>query len=320
MILITGATGFIGSCLLRELNLQGKENLILVDHEAENANVKKAKYHSFLKASDLFNNEKIWENIEWVFHMGACSSTTEQNWDYLEENNLNFSKKIFELCTRYKIKLIYASSAATYGDGEQGYDDSHELLPLLKPLNLYGKSKHLFDLWAIEQDKTPPFWAGFKFFNVFGPNEYHKGHMKSVVNKAFEQINEQGFVKLFKSHRDDFRDGEQLRDFVYVKDICRAMLLAMNTGTSIQSGIYNMGTGQARTFKDLVSATFSSMEKPIKIDYIPMPDEIKNQYQYFTEAKMLKFQKNFEGLSFQSLENSVKDYVNNHLKKSDIYY
>ncbi|MFZ9001175.1 MAG: ADP-glyceromanno-heptose 6-epimerase [Bacteriovoracaceae bacterium] len=321
-ILVTGAAGFIGSCLVGELNKQGYTDLTLVDHETnfkECPNLKNYKYTKYVLAQDLFKSISF-SDIDCIFHMGACSSTTETNWDYLKENNLEYSKRIFELATENNIMLIYASSAATYGDGENGYSDNHQNIESLQPLNLYGRSKHEFDIWALKQKKSPKFWAGMKFFNVYGPNEYHKGSMRSIVHKAFEQIKENGVVKLFKSYKEGFEDGQQLRDFIYVKDVVKAMIEMMKNPNTEFSGVYNMGTGQARSFYDLVKATFKALGKDENIKFIEMPKEIRNQYQYFTQAQMDKFKDFRPNFPFHSLEQGVEDYVKNFLKKDDPFY
>ncbi|MDH5582174.1 MAG: ADP-glyceromanno-heptose 6-epimerase [Bdellovibrionales bacterium] len=321
-IVVTGAAGFIGSCLVAELNEQGYTDLILVDHEKnieQWPNLKNYQFTKYILAQDLYKDVDFSE-INCIFHMGACSSTTETNWEYLKENNLEFSKKIFETATKNNIVLIYASSAATYGDGENGYSDSHQNTDKLLPLNLYGRSKHEFDLWALEQKETPLFWAGLKFFNVYGPNEYHKGPMRSIVHKAFEQIREHGVVNLFKSYREGFEDGQQLRDFIYVKDVVRAMIEMMKVSNPKFNGLYNLGTGKARSFFDLVKATFKALDKEENINFIEMPKEIRNQYQYYTQAEMDKFKNILPDFSFHGLEEGVEDYVKNFLKKDDPFY
>lgn len=326
MILVTGAAGFIGSVIVKELNERGHENLLLCD-QFGNAdkwkNLRGLKYSSFVQIEDLFNHP-IWkkpQGLKAIYHMGACSDTTEHNMDFLYKNNTEFSNKLLELATQKNIPIVYASSAATYGAGEQGYNDDHKGISKLKPLNKYGYSKQLTDEWILKQKKKPKVWFGVKFFNVFGPNEYHKGKMSSVVYQGFKQIRDVGEVKLFKSHREDFKDGEQLRDFVYVKDVVRAMieLIAAGKKKNSLSGIYNLGTGEARSFHDLAKATFKAMDLEARIQFIDMPLELQGQYQYFTEAKMDKLQKALPKFKFMNLEEAVDDYVRNHLRKDDPY-
>ncbi|MBF0298031.1 MAG: ADP-glyceromanno-heptose 6-epimerase [Oligoflexia bacterium] len=342
-IIITGGAGFIGSVLCKELNTQGYKNIILVDRLRDKnkwKNLLGLDFSDFINADDFFpfieQNNFINKNISTIFHMGACSETTQKNVDYLIQNNVEYSKSIFNLCSKLRCKLIYASSAATYGSGEQGYSDDHQLISKLRPLNPYGFSKQLFDRWILQQLSIsssyisfPPFWAGIKFFNVFGPQEYHKGNMSSVVLKAYQQIKSCGHVKLFKSHNQNYLDGQQLRDFVYVKDCVLAMIEMMkinfieNKGSipvSVSaSGIYNMGTGQARSFKDLALAVFSALNINPSIEYIDMPEDIRNQYQYYTQAEMQKLQALLPKFKFSSLENSVNDYVLNYLISADRY-
>jgi len=253
--------------------------------------------------------------VEGVLHIGACSSTTETNEEYLRRNNIEYSQHLFEFCARKKKPLIYASSAATYGDGKLGFDDTHPASQFT-PLNLYGWSKLKFDLWADQQTQTPPRWYGLRYFNVYGPNEYHKGDQASVVLKAHRQIRQTGKLKLFRSLNPMYADGEQLRDFVYIKDITRWMYELMNTSKA-KSGIYNMGFGKARTWLDLARATFTSLNREAQIDWIDMPDNLKNQYQYFTEAKMDRWLA--QGLSRPqwTLEEGVNDYVRNYLEHED---
>ena len=317
MIVVTGGAGFIGCALIHQLNELGRNDILVVDRCDDietNFNLQSISYESFIDADKFIEQNLDTDlNIEVIFHMGACSSTLERNLEFLESNNVEYTKSLWRYCHHKNIPYIYASSAATYGDGDNGYDDDHRKISRLKPLNPYGESKQRFDEWALDQDDAPRTWFGLKFFNVFGPWEYHKGEMRSVVHKAFGQINENGLVRLFKSHRPDFEDGQQLRDFVYVKDVCKAMIIMWNEGNSSQSGIYNMGTGNARSFKDLVTATFKSMGKDPKIEFFDMPENIRDQYQYFTQASMDKFKKEFSQMKFHTLERAVDDYVKNHL-------
>ncbi len=315
MIVITGAAGFIGSVVAGKLNQSGYYDLVLVDDFSKTDkqyNYTNKKYSQLVHRDHLF--EWITENhkfIQIVIHLGARTDTTEFNKKIFDELNLNYSKKIWELCTKYGLPLIYASSAATYGNGEYGYDDSHEIVKKLKPLNPYGESKNEFDKWAIEQNNQPYFWAGLKFFNVYGPNEYHKGRMASVVFHAFHQIKESGKMKLFRSHHPNYKDGEQLRDFVYVKDVANVILFLMQQRK--YSGLYNVGTGKARTFLDLARATFKAMNVPENIEFIDTPIDIRDKYQYFTEANMNKLRSIGYTLPFTTLEDGINDYVTNYL-------
>ena len=320
MILVTGAAGFIGSVIVKHLNDLGNENLLLCDHFEQGEkwkNLRGLKYSSFVQVEDLFSHE-IWKktgSLKAIYHMGACSDTTELNMDFLYKNNTEYTNRLLSLAAEKNIPIVYASSAATYGAGEQGYFDNHATLPTLQPLNKYGYSKQLSDEWILKQKKKPKVWFGVKFFNVFGPHEYHKGKMSSVVFQSYHQIKEGGEVKLFKSHRPDYKDGEQLRDFVYVKDVVKAMveLIAAGEKKPALSGIYNLGTGEARSFHDLVKGTFKAMGKKPKITFIDMPLELRNQYQYYTQAEMAKFKKALPKFKFMKLEDAISDYVGNHL-------
>lgn len=323
MWIVTGATGFIGSAMVWELNERGVNNLLLVDHVEPLKRgdlLHKRKYTDFVLADELkgyLGDPTQAGAIEGVIHMGACSTTTETDEAYLERNNVEYSKTLWQFCAKRKKPYIYASSAATYGDGAKGFSDATDSREF-KPLNLYGWSKLKFDVWAMEQTAAPPRWHGLRFFNVYGPNEYHKGEQASVVYKAYRQIQETGKLKLFKSHDPKYRDGEQLRDFVYVKDITRWMWELMQK-SPIESGVYNMGFGKARTWLDLANATFKSMGKNPQIDWIEIPANIRNQYQYFTEAKMNRALS--AGLSRPEwpLERGVADYVDSYLSKPDPY-
>lgn len=324
-IVITGAAGFIGSCLAGYLNAQGFEQLILVDE-----------FNRLDKISNLDQKES-WVKIErddffdwlatkkpainFVFHIGARTDTTEFDYAVHERLNVEYSQKVWDYCMVKSIPLVYASSAATYGAGEFGYRDDHVLPFKLKPLNAYGISKNEFDKWAIREQSQPPFWAGLKFFNVYGPNEYHKGRMASVIWHSFLQIKDSGEVKLFKSHRSDFKDGQQLRDFIYVKDIlqvCYWLLLNYQV-LNIPSGLYNLGTGKARSFEDLAKAVFAGLEKQPQIKYIDMPQDIRDKYQYFTEAEMKKLRNAGYKEPFCTLEEGITDYVKNYLSPNNYY-
>jgi ADP-L-glycero-D-manno-heptose 6-epimerase len=328
LIILTGAAGFIGSCTLQYLNEQGIENIILVDKftEAEKLKNWKHKKYKYLVDRDLLL-DWISENkpkIEFVIHLGARTDTTEFDYNIHRELNLEYSEDVWNYCTAYNIPLIYASSAATYGNGELGYEDDDTLLNDLKPLNPYGVSKNEFDKWATRQLNAPPLWAGLKFFNVYGPNEYHKDRMASVIFHACKQIEANGCVKLFKSYKPEFKDGEQLRDFIYVKDIVKVIWwiytkMKNNEWPAEKNGIYNLGTGKARTFNDLIKATFAALNKEPKITYIDMPNDLIDTYQYFTEASMLKLKHTGYEEPFTPLEEGVDDYVRNYLSKKEYY-
>ena len=315
MIVITGAAGFIGSCLISKLNQEGHENLILVDdfsqlQKIDNYHTKNF-VHKIERSHFLEWFEEHAAEVTFVYHIGARTDTTEFNVELFNELNLNYTKSIWNTCTKHFIPLVYASSAATYGLGEFGYDDDETKINLLKPLNPYGDSKNDFDKWAITQKACPPKWAGFKFFNVYGPNEYHKGRMASVIFHSFNQINEKGQVKLFRSHNPNYTDGGQLRDFVYVKDLVD--VLYFTYGENIKSGIYNLGSGKARPFLDLAKATFKALSKEPNIEFIDTPIDIRDKYQYFTEANMSKLIAQGYTKPFTSLEDGVHDYVTNYL-------
>lgn len=315
MIILTGSAGFIGSNLLGHLNHEGIDNIILADafdNPSKTPNYKNKRYISEVNRNNLFEwIEKHHAEIKFVFHLGARTNTAEFDKRIFDELNLGYSQKLWDACTTYSIPLIYASSAATYGDGELGYIDDHNLVDQLKPLNPYGESKNNFDRWVIKQKNTPPFWAGLKFFNVYGPNEYHKGRMASVILHAYNQIRETGKMRLFRSHKPGIPDGGQSRDFVYVKDVVSVIYwLYINRP---QSGIYNLGTGKARTFLDLTKATFKAMNLEPQIEFIDTPLDIRDKYQYFTEARMEKIISAGYTTSFSSLEYGVEDYVRNYL-------
>ncbi len=318
-IIVTGAAGFIGSCLVGFLNDKGFENLILVDefeNEEKELNLLHKKYLVRVERENFFEWVSIEKpKVDFVFHLGARTDTTEFNYAIHQHLNVDYSQKIWNYCTINNIPLVYASSAATYGDGNLGYDDDHRIVEQLKPLNPYGISKNEFDKWVLHQEDHPPFWAGLKFFNVYGPNEYHKKRMASVIFHSYNQIKKDGLVKLFRSHKEGFKDGEQLRDFIYVKDIIKVCFwLSQNQGAP--SALYNLGTGKARSFTDLVNATYSALEIPSKIEFIDMPEDIRDKYQYFTEANMKKLRDSGYNDAFYSLEEGVGDYVRNYLSKN----
>jgi ADP-L-glycero-D-manno-heptose 6-epimerase len=315
MIIITGAAGFIGSCLVNKLNNKGHKDLVLVDHFDRPDKAANLEHKTFMAKIDR-DSFFPWlaENagsVDYVLHIGARTDTTEFDKSVFDRLNVIYSQKIWELCTKHQIPLIYASSAATYGMGEFGYKDDHNLIPSLKPLNPYGESKNEFDKWVLQQEACPPSWHGLKFFNVYGPNEYHKGRMASVIFHAHRQITESSKVKLFRSHRPDFEDGKQLRDFIYVKDLADVIYFLMLHKND--SGIYNLGTGKARSFVDLATATFHAMGKPVNIEFVDTPADIRDKYQYFTEADMTKLLGIGYSFPFYSLEEGITEYVREYL-------
>ncbi len=323
MIVVTGGAGFIGSVILWKLNLLGEKNVLVVDQDAKGsskwANIRKATFQDYYE-SDIFL-EKLERGefdgkVKAVFHMGACSSTTEMDVDYLRRNNSGYSERIGNWCLKNNAYLSYASSAATYGDGELAFSDDDKLTPDLKPLNPYGQSKLDFDNWVLKNGFEKKF-TGFRFFNVYGPNEYHKGTMRSMVHKGYHQILSEGKLKLFKSYRKEYADGGQMRDFVYVKDIVDAMLW-FYARPEIK-GIYNLGRGKAQSWNDMADALFKATGMPKQIEYVEMPDSIKNQYQYFTEADLTKLRKAGYTAPFMDLEAGVADYVGHHLSQEDPY-
>ena len=321
-IVVTGAAGFIGSVFVQYLNEQGFNQLLLVDDFGVEEKRKNWEQKQFIKVIERQSFITQLENDEFeidaIVHLGARTDTTEFNYAIHEELNVEYSKALWNYAVEKHIPFIYASSAATYGGGENGYNDSHDILDKLTPLNPYGVSKNEFDKWAINQNATPPNWAGLKFFNVYGPNEGHKGRMASVIFHAFHQIKETGLVKLFKSHKEGFEDGQQLRDFVYVKDVVNVIywmlqkMLATKWDTSL-NGLYNLGTGKARSFYDLAANTFTAQGLQPNIEFIDMPLDIRDKYQYFTEANMHKLIAAGYDQPFSTLEEGVKDYVANYL-------
>jgi ADP-L-glycero-D-manno-heptose 6-epimerase len=321
MIVVTGAAGFIGSCLVSRLNEAGYKDIVVVDdfskkEKSRNLEGKiilaKVGRKDFIKWLSDFGKE-----VDFIYHIGARTDTTEFDKAIFDELNVNFSIDVWNACVKFNIPLVYASSAATYGLGEFGYKDDHDTISRLKPLNPYGDSKNDFDKWVLKQNAFPPFWAGLKFFNVYGPNEYHKGRMASVIMHAFNQIKDTGGMKLFRSHNPNYTDGGQLRDFVYVKDVVEVCLFLMEKTPS--SGIYNLGSGVARTFLDLAKNTFLNLDKEENITFVDTPIDIRDKYQYFTEADMSKLIQAGYDKKFYSLEEGVKDYVTNYLRHNEYY-
>lgn len=321
MIVITGSAGFIGSCLVSKFNQQGIFDLILVDdfskHDKD-ANLLGKKFENKIERAIFLKwLTENYKSVSSVLHIGARTDTTEFNVDIFNELNLNYTKSIWNICATHNIPLVYASSAATYGLGEHGYNDDESKINLLKPLNPYGDSKNDFDKWAIQQKQQPPQWQGLKFFNVYGPNEYHKARMASVIFHSFHQIKKAGQVKLFRSHHPKYADGGQLRDFVYVKDVVEVIWFLYSN--KVKSGIYNLGSGKARTFLDLAKATFNALSIEPAIEFIDTPIDIRDKYQYFTEANMQKLITAGYTKPFTTLEEGVNDYVKHYLTMSKYY-
>ena len=323
MIVITGAAGFIGSVLVAKLNQLAKKDLLLVDFRAKNSpkweNLKKKHFDIYLESDEFLKrleNKEFDGKLTAVFHLGACSDTTEMDTAFLRENNSGYTERLAEWCISHGVYLQYASSAATYGAGELGFSDDDKLTPKLKPLNPYGQSKLDFDNWAINRRYQTKI-TGFRYFNVYGPNEYHKGHMRSMVQKGFEQIIKEGSLRLFKSYKPEYPDGGQKRDFIYVKDAVDAMMWFYQNPKV--KGIYNLGSGKAQSWNELAKAIFKACGKPEKIEYIEMPANLKNQYQYFTEADLVKLRSAGCETKFRTLEKAVADYVQNYLLKKEPY-
>ena len=321
MIVVTGAAGFIGSCLVSRLNKAGYSKIVVVDDFSKHEKDKnlegktfeaKVERDVFFKWLDEFGSK-----VSFIYHIGARTDTTEFDKSIFDELNEEYSQKMWNTCVKFNIGLVYASSGATYGLGEKGYKDNHKTIPDLKPLNPYGDSKNNFDIWVLKQKAHPPFWAGLKFFNVYGPNEYHKGSMASVIFHTYHQIQEKGSMRLFRSHNPNFKDGEQLRDFVYVKDVVEVCLFLLQEQP--RNGIYNLGTGTARTFLDLAKNTFQALDLEPNITYVDTPEDIRDKYQYFTEAVMTKLLKRGYDKGFHTLEEGVEDYVKNYLVKGEYY-
>ena len=315
MIIVTGAAGFIGSCLVERLNQDNFKHIIAVDDfsdEQKNKNLVGKHVLERVEREHFFDwlDENYYE-VEFIFHIGARTDTTEFDRSIFEKLNVSYSKQIWQKCIDYQIPLVYASSAATYGLGELGYDDNESLVSKLRPLNPYGDSKNEFDIWALRQDEKPFFWAGLKFFNVYGPNEYHKGRMASVIFHTFNQIQASGQMRLFRSHNPDYKDGEQMRDFVYVKDLVEVCMFLMYQRK--HSGIYNLGSGKARTFLDLATNTFKALDLTPQIDFVDTPADIRDKYQYFTQANMSKLRSIGYDRPFHTLEEGITDYVKNYL-------
>ena len=321
MIIVTGGAGFIGSCVVRSLNEAGRSDIVIVDNISETdkwMNMRNKKYIKYVHKSRFLEELPTYENVEAIVHMGAQSSTTERDFDYLWENNFEYTKALWNYCAEKHISFIYASSAATYGDGSLGFNDRMDIDKLL-PLNGYGYSKQLFDMWVKHQAKSfPAQYCGLRFFNVYGPNEYFKGSMASMVFHGFNQIKETGKVKLFKSCNPNYADGGQLRDFVYVKDICKVIMwLLVNKHVS---GLFNVGTGRAQSFAELAEATFHALDLEPNIEYIDMPEKLRGKYQYYTKAEMSKLYDAGYPYHFADVENGVRDYVQSHLAQNFLTY
>jgi ADP-L-glycero-D-manno-heptose 6-epimerase len=321
MIVVTGAAGFIGSYVVGKLNREGFKDIVLVDKYDDPLkfqNYQTKTYSEMVDRDNFFDwlavNEKF---VQMIIHLGARTDTVGQEPEIYQQLNLKYSQKIWKACIQYGLPLIYASSASTYGDGEMGFDDDHALIPGLKPLNLYAQSKHDFDCWALKQKDQPFFWTGLKFFNVFGPNEYHKDRMSSVIFQAYNTVAQTGKMNLFRSHRPDFKDGEQSRDFIHVEDVAKVILFFMNHRTN--SGVYNVGTGESRSYLSLTKAVFKSMNKAENIGFVDTPADLLGKYQYYTCANIQKLRAIGYNESFLSLEDGIDDYVRNYLMPGICY-
>ncbi len=316
MYIVTGGAGFIGSCMVRTLNDAGIEDIVIVDNIASTdkwMNIRNKQFQKYVNKSDFLKELPSYENVQAIIHMGACSSTTERDFDYLWKNNFEFTKVLWNFCAEHRAAFIYASSAATYGDGGQGFDDKTDI-DLLRPLNGYGYSKQLFDQWVKHQAKVyPKQYVGLKFFNVYGPNEYYKGSMASMILHGYRQIQENGEIRLFKSCNPDYEDGGQLRDFIYVKDICSVIMWLIDNPSV--NGLFNLGTGKAQSFRELAEATFHALGLEPQIRYIDMPEHLKNKYQYYTKAEMGKLREAGYSHPFMDLEAGARDYVLSYLSK-----
>jgi len=321
MIVVTGAAGFIGSYVVGKLNREGFKDIVLVDKYDDPLklpNYQTKTYTEMVDRDQFFDWLAIHEKfVQIIIHLGARTDTIGQEPEIYQQLNLEYSQKIWNACIQYGLPLVYASSASTYGDGQKGFDDDHSLIPELQPLNLYAQSKHDFDRWALEQDRKPFFWVGLKFFNVFGPNEYHKNRMASVIFQAFNTISETGRMDLFRSHRPDFKDGEQARDFIYVEDVARVIMFFIYHRKD--SGIYNVGSGEAQTYLRLTKAVFKSMKLNEKIGFVDTPDDLRGKYQYYTCANIQKLRSIGYKEPFLSIEEGIENYISKYLISGSCY-
>lgn len=314
-VIVTGGAGFIGSCVVKSLNERGIFDILIVDNIQSTgkwANIRNKTFVDYVNKIDFINNLHRFKDYTHIIHMGACSSTLEPNFDYLYNNNYAYTKTLWNFCVENKLCFIYASSAATYGDGMRGFDDKNDITQY-SPLNAYGYSKHLFDLWVQKQRKRPKQYVGLKFFNVYGPNEYFKNQMASIIFHGYKQIKATGTLKLFKSYSMECLNGEQKRDFVYIKDVCKVIDFFINNNSL--NGLYNVGTGQAESFNNLAKVLFSTMNMNLNVEYIDMPEHLQKNYQYFTQANMCKLFDAGYTEKFYSLQEGAKDYIINYLQK-----